>query len=108
MELKTFKSKTTDELKRLNKISQNFQKQDSSLSPNNFYANAVAKHTKNNTNIHLNSPSTLENLITAKRIQSICNSIDQSQKSNKYVKLEEHIQLIKDTPLVSDSPKPVP
>lgn len=45
MEFESFKSKTNDELKRVDKVTQNFQNKVNALSPNKTYASAVVEQT---------------------------------------------------------------
>lgn len=47
LELEFFKSKTNDELKRINKVTQNFQNKVNALSLNKTYASAVVEQTSN-------------------------------------------------------------
>lgn len=80
MEFESFKSKTNDELKRVNKVTQNFQNKVNALSPNKTYACAVVEQTAIERSIKENSTTSRGNDAIVDGIHSIRDSMDNPSK----------------------------
>lgn len=111
LELEFFKSKTNDEIKRINKVTKNFQNRVNALSPNKTYASAVVEQTSNDRSIKENSTTSRGNDAIVDGIRSIRDSMDNPSKP-RTPDTSDKTCADKDVatcaPVANDSPRRVP
>lgn len=111
MEFESFKSKTNDELRRVNKVTQNFQNKVNALSPNKTYASTVVEQTAIERSIKENSTTSRGNDAIVDGIRSIRDSMDNPSKpktSDTSGKTCADKDVAACAPVTNDSPRRVP
>jgi hypothetical protein len=103
--------KTHGDLKRISKMTQNFQKKISSLSPNKSYASAVIEHTEHtDTNISINphTSSSCANNTTSQEVPSECNSTEKSPDQKESLVFEKHRESSAVNSIANGTPERIP